>query len=83
MIVKNVVLKKVKEQDGAPVSGTADIFAYRQRYNVDGLEEPHKASDDFVVHVVWTTAVDVPNDVQGYNPLGIAVTHHQIFNSLE
>jgi hypothetical protein len=83
VIVKNVVLKKVKEQDGAPVSGTADIFAYRQRYTVDGMEEPHKDSDDFTVHVVWATAVDVPNDIQGYNPLGIAVTHYQIFNSLE
>jgi hypothetical protein len=83
VIVKNVVLKKIKEQDGTPVSGTADIFAYRQRYSIDGLEEPRKDSDAFVVHAVWTTAIDVPNDIQGYNPLGIAVTHHQIFNSLE
>jgi type IV secretory pathway TrbF-like protein len=83
VIVKNVILKSVEEKDGAPLSGTADIYAYRKYYSVDGIEQPHKASDDFLVHAKWAAAADVPNDIQGFNPLGIAVTHYQIFNSLE
>lgn len=83
VVVKNVVLKDVKEEDGAPVTGKADVFAYRQYYSVDGIEVPHKESDDFLVHVLWVTAADVPNDIQGYNPLGIGVMHYQIFNSLQ
>jgi hypothetical protein len=81
--VKNVVLTRIESRGTSPDSGTADIYAVRHYYSPDGIEQDHKDSDDFVIRVQWVTAAEVPNDVQGFNPLGIAVTGFDTFNSLQ
>jgi hypothetical protein len=78
--VSNTVLTTTAKTGDGPLTGEADIYAHR-RYIENGIPKALNAKDAFVIHVKWCTAIDVPDNLVALNPLGIAITYYDVFNS--